>query len=310
MTSASMPVMAAIHRSTRAAGLVMAKAFSIAPNVKSTARAAMSVRRVSLPMPDRRLVSLSSSPGRRVMRAMLSCGHACTQSRHNVQSRFPTFDGQEQGELAASLHDGDGAGHRGVRLPASLDAVHRATGSAGTDVAHSQLRRRQHGRHEIELPDRAHVLAEARARKQHVDHERDGEIGDHEPRRGTRKAPEVEQLVGEEHPREQDDGRPFVRKARGQRKAGCANRRPASRTRIIGQPGAEQVPDRKERDYQQASVVDPAEDRRQIARSDGGPVKTVCHDDDRDKQQWKLQQESSIAGDGPALQPPASAADP
>ena len=56
----------------------------------------MSGRAVRRPIPDRRRASASSKAGVRAANAMLSCGQACTQSRHKVQSRLPTLAGRKR----------------------------------------------------------------------------------------------------------------------------------------------------------------------------------------------------------------------
>ena len=89
------PMTRASHRSSAKIGAVIANAFNRPPKVNSTASAAMSRRSVSRPMPERRRRSSSSAPGTPTASATLSCGHACTQSRQNVQSRFPTLNGRK-----------------------------------------------------------------------------------------------------------------------------------------------------------------------------------------------------------------------
>ena len=94
------PSMVASPCSIARAGAVIPSALIRPPKTNTTAKAARSRRRVSQPMPDLRRESTSSSAGTRVARAMLSCGHACTQSRQNVQSMLPTFAGRK----SASSH--------------------------------------------------------------------------------------------------------------------------------------------------------------------------------------------------------------
>jgi len=75
-------------------GIVMAAAPAKAANTSTSVSAATSARRDSLPIEERCGSRSKSLPGATTSKPMLSCGHARTQSRQNVQSRFPNLRGR------------------------------------------------------------------------------------------------------------------------------------------------------------------------------------------------------------------------
>ena len=110
---------------------------------------------------DERSRSLQrSDPGIVASTPTLSCGQARTQSRQNVQSMFPTL----RGMYRSSSHP------RCWALPRRQSCVTQR--GADTRFLQPHLERRDQRAHEVELPDRADVLAEAGAAEQRVDRRR------------------------------------------------------------------------------------------------------------------------------------------
>ena len=119
----------------------------------------MSGRLTSRPIPDRRRVSASSMPGvRKTMRDVVVRARL-----HAVQAEravdVADLGGQIEAQLAPPLDDLE----RRLGRPASGDAVRRPARLAGRRFSNLQLERRQGRGHEVELSDRAQVLAERRA---------------------------------------------------------------------------------------------------------------------------------------------------
>src|SRR3989442_12151185 len=92
----------------------------------------------------------------------------------------------EEGQLAAALRV----------IPA--DAVVGRAGPADVQVADLHLQGRDERLHEVELADGAHVLAEARALEEAVDHQRGDKIADDHPRSPPRAVPKAERFIGPE----------------------------------------------------------------------------------------------------------------
>ena len=74
-------------------GCVMAIALANAPTAITASNTMKSMRLASTPMLERQRSWAMSTNGTRVSKPILSWGHADTQSRQNVQSKFPTFLG-------------------------------------------------------------------------------------------------------------------------------------------------------------------------------------------------------------------------
>ena len=148
--------------------------------------AATSGRRASVPMPERRPASSSSRPGTRTASAMLSCGHARTQSKHSVQSRLPTLDGRNSPSSQPRCRD-HGRVARCRRRPLMQSAVRHVR--QVSRLTHPQLGWRHRGRDEVELADGAEVLAEHRAGEQHVHGHRRAEVAEDQPCGGRAAAP-------------------------------------------------------------------------------------------------------------------------
>ena len=74
---------------------------------------------------------------------------------------------------------------------------------------HLHLEGRAQGVDEVELADRADVLAEGRALEDAVHHEGAGEEGEHQRRGQEGTGPQVERLIGEEEQQQQADGEPL-----------------------------------------------------------------------------------------------------
>ena len=74
-------------------GSVMANALANAPTAITASNTMKSIRLVSTPMLERQPTCAISNNGTRVSKPILSWGHADTQSRQKVQSKFPTFLG-------------------------------------------------------------------------------------------------------------------------------------------------------------------------------------------------------------------------
>ena len=180
-----------------------------------------------------------------MIRATLSCGHACTQSRQNVQSRLPTFDGRNRPSSQPRWTTGaDGARRPSrpglARRPLMQSAVRQVRHVPR--VAHRQFHRGQRRRHEVELPDRADVLAEAAPANSTSTTSASGEIGEHEPRGSARQRPEVEQLVGEEHQRRTARRPATCRAGLAASQRGATSRRAASRTSTKGHAVQNRLP--------------------------------------------------------------------
>ncbi len=133
------------------------------------------------------------------------------------------------------------------------------------------------------------MLAERRAFEDRVDRQRGAEVRQHEIRRRARQRPQIEELVGEEHADEEHERQPLAAQAL----------RPEPRRRVQPSspvphedertPGAEEVAGGEQRHDQQAAVVDPGQNRRQIARCDVGTEEAVENHDDGRRQQPELQ---------------------
>ena len=178
---------------------------------------------------------------------------------------------QVEAKLTPALQD-----HlRGFNRAASGDAIRCPASLTRGRLAYPQLERR-HGRgHEVELADWAEMLAERRALEDRVDRQRGAEVGEHEIRRGARQCPQVEELVGEEHAGEEHERQPLA--AQALRPEPRRRVQPASPVAHEDErtPGAEEVAGGEQRHDQQATVMDPGEHRRQIARCDVGPKESV-----------------------------------
>ena len=280
-----------IHASRRYTGATIANAFSRPPKTNNTASPAMSGRRASQPTPERLRGSASSNPGRRVVNAMLSWGHACTQSRQNVQSMLPTFNGRNR---PSSQPRWTVICWR-IGLPPAFDAISRAARPACRLCLDVQLQRRHRGRHEIELTDGTEILAERRPGEHEVDQQRGAEVCEHQIRRRARQRPQVEQLVGEQHEDEQPDAEPF----RAQPPGPAERRRQHSSARVPDEheraAHAEQIARCKQRDDEQAAVVDPGQERREIARRGLRAEDAVHNHDGGDTQKEKLERRPGVA---------------
>ena len=178
---------------------------------------------------------------------------------------------QEEAELTALLKDDGGIG--GIARP--LDAVVRGAREAGVGVADAHLQGRDGGGHEVELAERADPLAERGVLEHGVDGEGGGEIGDDEPGRPPRRAPQVEQLVGVEDEHEEPQRQPL-----GAQPAGPAQDRfeeaPGERPREHEGTGhAEQVAGREQHQDERPPVVHPGEQRGEVAGRELGAEEAV-----------------------------------
>ena len=235
------------------AGAVIPRALTKPPKTKTTASAATSRRRDSHPMPDLRRGSTSSSPGTRVAIAMLSCGHACTQSRQKVQSRFPALAGRKSDNSHPRRSTRDGT----VSIAPSLDAVDGPTRPARVGLPHLHFERRHRRCDEAELTDRAEVLTEGRSGEQKIDRERNGEITQHEPGCRARQRPQIVELVYEKHRDEQRDADPFDAKPARPSSRGRPQTPPGVAHEHEWAAGAEEVSGRQQREDQPSTVVHP-----------------------------------------------------
>ena len=184
-------------------GSTMAAAPANPPMTTTRARAARSGRRENSPIDERSRSLQRSDPGIVASTPTLSWGQARTQSRQNVQSMFPAFCGMYK----SSSHP------RCCALPRRQSCV--AQVAQTRPLLQPHLERRDERAHEMELPDRADVLAEAGAAEQRVDDEGADEIGDDDPGGPERAVPQRERLVGPEEERQQDDGQPLRSQRRG-----------------------------------------------------------------------------------------------
>ncbi len=174
------------------------------------------------------------------------------------------FGRKKETELASALHQDQ----RRLGRPTPGNAVFSSARLARRRLLDSEFERRDCRRDEVELTDRADVLAERRALEHEIHGKRRDKVRQHEVRGRRWQCPQVEQLVGEEHRHEQDDRDPFA----------TQTRRPRPRWRV-GAPtpvahehertsGAEQVAGRQQRDDQQPAIVDPGEDRGKVGRGE------------------------------------------
>ena len=206
------------------------------------------------------------------------------------------FGGQVQPQLATSLHDQV----RRLRRSAPGDAVRRPARLAGRRVPDPQLERRHGRRNEIELPNRTQMLAERPALENQIDCQRRAKVCEDQIRGAARQRPEIEELVGEQHRGEKNDGDPLAAKAL----------RPQPRWRVKAPApipneheraaGAEEVAGGEERDDEQAAVVHPGEDRCEVAGRDVWTEETVQNDDRGGNEEGELQ---GSAGVTPLEQP-------
>ena len=177
----------------------MPAALAKAPKASTTIRAARSGRLLNRPSPSERDRATDRFPGRPARMPMLSCGQAWIQSRQNVQSMLLDF----RGWYRWSSHPG--------MLISAADAVLGPARRTDVRVAHLDFQRRDQRLHEVELADRADVLAEGCAAKEAVDR-----------RRPPRNRPATIQAVhhglsqranasyAQRKTDEQDDRQPFV----------------------------------------------------------------------------------------------------
>ena len=179
----------------------MAKALSSAPNVKSSASAARSGRRDRRPIAERRPIvgQLLARHPKDDAGVVVRAGLHAVEAEGALE--IADLQRDEQPELAAALDDL--TGDDGVTT--ALDAVHRRARTADRTIARAEFQRRERRGDEVELANRADVLAERGAGEGRVDEQRGGEIADHQPGGCRRQRPQIEQLVSEQ------DGRRTVR---------------------------------------------------------------------------------------------------
>ena len=210
---------------------------------------------------------------------MLSCGQACTQSRHIVQSRLPTFIGRKSPSSQP----------RCATCPAcsrtAFDAIRRPARSTRLAFDDAQFGRRHRRGHEVELADGAEVLAERRALENRVDDDGEAEVAEHEPRRRARLRPQIEQLVREQHEDEQGEAQPLAAQPSRPAQRGM-EQAPAHVAREHHRAGgAEQIADGHDGHDEEATPVDRGEDGGQIPRRELRTEQAVQHDRERDQEQ-------------------------
>ena len=210
-------------------------------------------------------VSASSAPGTRAASAMLSCGHACTQSRQSVQSMLPTFSGRNSRSSQPRCSDDLGR----LGLPPPLDAIDRPAGPARVGLLDPQLERRHRRRDEVELADRTEVLAEA-SRRGTPDRRPARRRSRRAPDRPSRAAAPRDRTARSRTARRRTARSPihFVRSRAGSGSHGGRTRAARVAHQHERTAGAEQVAGREQRDDQQSAVVHPGEDRREVGRID------------------------------------------
>src|SRR5262249_3654956 len=102
-------------------------AITKAATTRRSASAATSRRCDNRPIDDRRLSWTRSVPGTTASSPTLSCGHACTQSRQNVQSRLPALRGRNRSSSQP----------RRLALPRMQSCVVQVAHTAGSRTATS-----------------------------------------------------------------------------------------------------------------------------------------------------------------------------
>ena len=197
---------------------------------------------------------------------------------------------QEQAELAASLHD---LQRVHVALP-PLDAVVGPALVARPGVADLQLRRRYRRCHEVELTDRADVLAERRALEQQIHDQREREVTQDDPRGRGRPLPDGEQLVREQHQHQQAGSDPFAPQLVREREPG----RDKATARVADEhhraTGAEQVAGSEHSQDEQPAPVNRREHRGKVAGTYLWTEQPVQDDAGRDSEQDELEGEPNM----------------
>ena len=257
-------------------------------------------------MPDRRRESASS--GARQTRRRARCCRADTPARSPAEGAVHVADlqRQEQPQLAPALHDD----LRRLRLAPPLDAVDGAARSAGSGIP---CTRTSSGdtvdATKLNWPIGQRYL-------QNVAPENTTSIASAAPKYAiTRYAvalgqrPEIEQLVAEQHGDEKRDADPLG----AQPPRPVQPRRAHAPARVADEhertPHAEQIAGREQRDDQQAAVVHPRQDRREIGRVDSGPKRPSTPGQQRRREATAAAPSGRGASAG-SRQSPASAARP
>ena len=170
----------------------MPAALTKAPKTSTTTRAARSGRLPNRPSPERTGSCHNSFPGvvGEDADVVVRAGVDTVEAERAVHvARLPRL---EQVQLAA----GD------VVSPA--DAVLGPARRADDRVAHLDFQRRDQRLHEVELADRADILAEGCAAEEAVDDEGGREVGQDDPGGPPGTVPESERLVSPQEDREQE----------------------------------------------------------------------------------------------------------
>ena len=188
-----------------------------------------------------------------------------------------------------------------MKLAAALmlvapDAIVSRAGGAGFAAADSDLQRRHERTDEIELTDRADILAETRAAEECVHREGGHEITYKNPGGEVRAVPEVERLIGPEEQDEKADGEPLG--AQRVRPVSCCKPQPApqfARQRERASH-AEEIPGCQQRHDDDRAAVRPGEHAGKIHRSHRVAEETVRDHRNGNNQQDRLQRAASIPG--------------
>ena len=138
-------------------------------------------------------------------------------------------------------------------------------------LADRHFQRRDERLHEVELPDRADVLAERRVAEKAVDDECRHEVADRDPGREPRAVPQRERLVAPEEERDEPDREPFAAQPARPRPAG-GQPAPGERARQRERARhAEEVAGHQQPENQQAAPMNPRQHAGQIHRPTCGP---------------------------------------
>ena len=167
----------------------MPAALTKAPKASTTMRAARSGRLPNRPRPERNGIVPQLLPGRLGKDAdvVMRAGVDTVEAERAVHvARLP---GLEQVQLASG------------NVISAADAVLGPARRADVRVAHLDFQRRNQRLHEVELADRADILAERRTAEEAVDDEGRREVGQDDPGGPPGAVPEGKRLVGPEEAR-------------------------------------------------------------------------------------------------------------